>query len=179
MKIWSAGCSDGSEPGSIMALLYARNKQLSAECLATDISKMLPTTSDPLVLDFYKGTDTNDAFVTLEGLHGQKILQPSLREMIQFKQENLLDAEYREDFDLVSCCNLLFYYGVDSEKRNQMITNLIEAVKPGGFLVVGEHSKRFFQEDFVLLALTVNDMTAVSTSGIFYKKPVRELPPVC
>jgi len=64
------------------------------------------------------------------------VLSPRLRSMVRWRRVNL-NAELRQlaGFDLILCRNVLS--GMTAEARSRALAQLIRALAPGGFLVLG------------------------------------------
>lgn len=149
IRVWSAGCAAGQEAWSIAMLLDAlsgaRKPRISYRIFATDLSE-----SDLAIADTgVYGADAvgnvrlrylNDYFVR----QGESfVIAPRLRERVSFSVYDLLDesssspeASLYGDFDLIFCCNLLFYYRADI--RQQILNKVCRALSPGGYVVTGE-----------------------------------------
>jgi chemotaxis protein methyltransferase CheR len=54
---------------------------------------------------------------------------------VRFEQHNLMIPIREQPFDCVLLCNVLIYF--DRESKQKVMANLIEALAPGGFLVLG------------------------------------------
>jgi chemotaxis protein methyltransferase CheR len=61
--------------------------------------------------------------------------QSVLRDMVDFRQHNLLDPLRASPFDLVFLKNVLIYFAPASKKR--VVDNVRALVLPGGMLVTG------------------------------------------
>ncbi len=71
---------------------------------------------------------------------------PRLRERVDFSAYDLLDsssaspaASIYGGFDLILCCNVLFYYR--PEARQRILDKVSRALSPGGYFVTGEAEK--------------------------------------
>ena len=59
-----------------------------------------------------------------------------VREIISFKKLNLLDKwPLKKKFDFIFCRNVLIYF--DRDSKQTVIEQLISALAPGGYLLVG------------------------------------------
>jgi chemotaxis protein methyltransferase CheR len=141
LRVWSAACSTGEEPYSV------------AMCLAESMALLSGWTSNIV------GTDISEAALksareacyserTMQGLSAERIkshfvekepgrwtLQPKIAAMVDFRNHNLLDPIPLPSFDAVFIRNVLIYF--DRESKGKAIENLIQALAPGGYLVVG------------------------------------------
>jgi len=149
LRVWSAGCATGQEAWSLALLLDelsgGRDQPFSYRIFATDLP-------GPALAQAASGVYPAEAVgnVRLRHLRGyfspqgdSYAIVPRLRERVDFSTYDLLDegstsptASIYGDFDLVLCCNLLFYYR--PAVRQQVLDKLCRALAPGGYLVTGE-----------------------------------------
>jgi chemotaxis methyl-accepting protein methylase len=149
LRVWSAGCASGQEAWSAAMLLdeliSARSQPVSYRIIATDLSE------DELSLA-RAGVYSAEAVETVRLRHlrtyfspqGESFaVTPRLRAQVDFSTYDLLDegskspaASIYGDFDLVFCCNLLFYY--QAEIQQFILGKLCGTLSDGGFLVTGE-----------------------------------------
>ncbi|MFO7534682.1 MAG: protein-glutamate O-methyltransferase CheR [Kiritimatiellia bacterium] len=149
IRIWSAAAAAGQEAWSIAILLdeLARGDGLpiSARIIATDLSE--PELAHARTGVYSAESLGNmslrrlNAFFTRQGEAYAVI--PRLRERVDFSPYDLRDegsaspaAGIYGDFDLILCCNLLFYYR--PEIRRQVLGKISRALSPGGYFVTGE-----------------------------------------
>ncbi|MBT3212692.1 MAG: protein-glutamate O-methyltransferase CheR, partial [Planctomycetaceae bacterium] len=62
-------------------------------------------------------------------------IRSRLIDMCEFKRHNLLDPMPNEPFDCIFIRNVFIYF--DKKSKEVAVQNLIHALAPGGFLVVG------------------------------------------
>jgi chemotaxis protein methyltransferase CheR len=128
IRIWSAGCSTGEEPYTILITLleyYGNRTMPDIKFLATDI--------DTRVLDAaVRGIYSEDAvrIMPLEILR-KYFLQSSernktvymvkemVRDLVHFRRLNLLDEELpmKRTFDIIFCRNVFIYFDNSSKRR--------------------------------------------------------------
>ncbi len=142
LRIWSAACSSGQEPYSV-AILLRENAQLfqgwRVEILATDISrKML----DKAVAGIYSQFEVQRGlpvkylvkYFSQMGEYWQ--IDASLREMVEFREFNLLDDPVALGrFDVVFCRNVLIYF--DNETKRLVLERIGHLMPEDGFLFLG------------------------------------------
>lgn len=140
-RVWSAACSTGEEPVTLAMLLDDRGILDKVDIVATDISETAIARarrgrhSRRSVRDGYPAAlaarylDISDAGVTSA---------PRIRDAIQFRTLNLLDAAAVAklgQFDVILCRNVLIYF------RDAMIAKVVDqlarALAPHGLLAVG------------------------------------------
>jgi chemotaxis protein methyltransferase CheR len=75
---------------------------------------------------------------------------PALRERVDFSAYDLHDeqstcapASIFGDFDIVLCCNVLFYYRLDV--RGSILAKVRRSLSPRGYLVTGEAERAIVQ----------------------------------
>lgn len=157
IRIWSAGCAGGQEPYSIAMILdelITKSKTpVTFQIFATDtVEKSLKTAKrgsfSPHSL---KNVPLHflDRYVTLSG--GFYSVVPDLKKHIEFSQYDLLDPERKSppsgiygDFDMVFCCNVLFYYA--PEARKVILEKLVGSLSRRGLLVTGEVEREIIQK---------------------------------
>jgi chemotaxis protein methyltransferase CheR len=139
LRIWSAGCSYGAEPYSL-AIALREQHAARATILATDI--------DPKILEAAKAGEsftTSDFknlpkdlvaryFTPIAGDHYRAA--DTLRSLVTFRQHNLLTPAPGDNFDIVLCRNVTIYF--TEEAKDQVTSYLVNALRPGGVLFIGE-----------------------------------------
>lgn len=149
LRIWSAGCANGSEPYSLAILL----RQMLGEAIADWRITLLGTDLNEVALDSARlGTfspwalrsmppeDRTRDFLPIPGGRGWQ-LRPQHRAMVRFQRQNLLDllkpdaALEMNEFDLVLCRNVLIYFHPDVVL--QLVRAMAERLVPGGWLLLG------------------------------------------
>ncbi|MCX6089475.1 MAG: hypothetical protein NTX88_03675 [Candidatus Atribacteria bacterium] len=149
IRVWSAGCAAGQEAWSVAILLEemaaARGKPLPYRIFATDLSPAELTVArtgvyDAVGLQNVRWRHLHTYFTRKEERY---TLVPRLRDRVDFSAYDLLDGysvcppvSVYGDFDLVLCCNLLFYYR--PEIRSAILEKVQGCLAPGGYFVTGE-----------------------------------------
>ena len=149
MNIWSAGCSSGEEPYTILMVMEEfrrRHPHFSYNLLASDVSiRMVQTAfkgvykSDriaglPLELkrSYFLRSKTQDDLFRIKPEHRKKII---------YKRINFMDDGYgllKHDYDIIFCRNVLIYF--DKQTQENVIRKFISHLRPGGLLFLG-HSE--------------------------------------
>lgn len=63
-------------------------------------------------------------------------MDESLRQMVRFRHQNLLEpVSQREKFSLILCRNVMIYF--DRPSREKVVKNLENSLAPGGYLFTG------------------------------------------
>lgn len=148
LRVWSAGCAAGQEAGSIAILLDEQNAErgepLPFRIFATDSAAAALAEAREGVYDAASVQQLRlkhlRRYFTVTGDAYQ--LSPALKAHLDFSVFDLLAdgptspvAAIYGDFDLVLCCNLLFYYR--PEVRQRILDKIVRALRPGGYCVTG------------------------------------------
>jgi chemotaxis methyl-accepting protein methylase len=156
LRVWSAGCAAGQEPYSLAILLRelsdGRERAIPFRVFATDRSEaQLAEARRGVFSDAVMGQVSHRRLERwFTGREDAFVVAPELRERIDFSSYDLLDqrrssppASIFGEFDLVFCCNLLFYYR--PEARRLILDRLARSLAPGGYVVTGETERLFLQ----------------------------------
>ncbi len=145
--IWCAAASTGEEPYSIaMTAADALGAGGKPRILATDIDTNVlatarrgvypleavkPVPPEQLRRHFLKGSGANAGFVRA---------RPQLAALIEFRQLNLLEADWKVGgpFDAILCRNVLIYF--DKPTQKGILERMARVLRPGGLLFIG-HSE--------------------------------------
>ncbi len=160
-KIWSAACSTGDEPYTIVMMLSKYLPLSQIKVLATDIDKqVIEKAKAGLYIDkslrcvppeFFK------KYFTQVNEYTYKI-SDEIKRCVEFKNANLLQDPYPKDCDLIVCRNVLIYF--TEEAKIDIYKKFNEALKKDGLLFVGSTEQ-------IIQSYTLNYSTAKS---FFYRK---------
>lgn len=143
INIWSAGCSIGEEPYSISMMLYellgSRLKQFSPTIFATDVDD--EAMKEAMVGEYGKEafSETDSRFmekylIPLQG--GERYsVKPEIKSIVTFKHQDMIHDKPLASIDLIFCRNVLIYFDITT--HDIVLGNFYEALKPGGYLVIG------------------------------------------
>lgn len=137
LKIWSAACSTGEEPYSLVMLLSKFMPLSQINIIATDIDKMA---IERAKTGLYTKKSLNNLpqkfvqeFFTAQGSNYQ--ISESVKSRVSFKSMNLLEDSYPSGCDLIICRNVMIYF--TEETKSEMYHKFHDALKPHGILFVG------------------------------------------
>jgi two-component system, chemotaxis family, CheB/CheR fusion protein len=141
VRIWVPGCSTGEEVFSIAILLREYMDKLSAlpqvQVFATDIDDRALTVARaaryPEALLDSVSPERRKRFFLLDG--GSYVLSKEVRELCIFSPHSVIRDPPFSRIDLISCRNLLIYFGADAQ--NQVIPTFHYALRPDGYLFLG------------------------------------------
>ena len=149
IRIWSAACASGQEAYSLAILLNdykEKNKtSIGFRILATDSSESELEMARKGIFDLktLKNTPIGFAEKYFSRTGDTFLLNQAIREQLDFSHYDLLCKESSSppsgiygDYDLIMCCNVLFYY--ESEYQQIILNKIHRSLKPGGFFITGE-----------------------------------------
>ncbi len=147
LKIWSAACSTGEEPYTLLLVLSTKLPLQRLSVVATDIDERALTRAKEgrYVKDVIKpiAPETVQQNFQLTS-DGNYIVSKELRERITFKKHNLLRDPYLTEQDLIVCRNVLIYF--TDEAKWQVYQKFAHSLNPGGVLFVGSTEQIFHPE---------------------------------
>ncbi len=145
VSIWSAGCSSGEEPYSVIALAMEAGLEPGRDLrvYASDISRPVLTKSRRGVYRESSFRETSDAlraryFVEKDGLFR---ICDDVKKHVDFIHLNLLDDSkiaLLGAMDVILCRNVIIYF--DAETKRRVIQTFYDRLRPGGYLLLG-HSE--------------------------------------
>lgn len=137
LKIWSAACSTGDEPYSLVMALSRHLPLNQIKILATDIDKQVIAKAkvglycDKSLLGV--PDDLKQKYFTKLGPSYQ--IASEIKERVTFQEGNLLEDNYPSSCDLIVCRNVLIYF--TEEAKEEIYRKFEKALKPGGILFIG------------------------------------------
>ena len=174
VNIWCSASSTGEEPYSIAMTLCEAfgTMRPQAHIVATDIdTNVLETASRGVYsidrIEKLSAERIRKFFLKGKGAQeGLVRVRPELRELITFKQLNLLEDGWplSGEFDAIFCRNVMIYF--DKPTQGKILKKFVPLMKPDGLLFAG-HSENFLyvSDDFKLRGKTVYDLAASHASG--------------
>ena len=164
IRIWSAGCSTGEEPYSIvMSLLESipDPQNWDIKILATDIDSQVLSHASEAVYDRER-VEKLDAMRQrrwfVEGKQdkeGKVIVKDELRRLVSFEKLNLVQGwGMKNQFDVVFCRNVVIYF--DKTTQSTLFERFAGSIRQEGFLIIG-HSETLFNvsDKFQLIGKTI------------------------
>ena len=137
IKIWSAACSTGDEPYTLVMTLRNFLPYSSIKILASDIDKEVLAKAQVGIYNERSLTNCPKEevkkFFTQEGEFYK--IKDEVKNCVQFIQHNLLKDPYPPDCDLIICRNVLIYF--TEEAKTDIYTKFNRALKNDGVLFVG------------------------------------------
>ena len=144
LHIWSAGCGSGEEPYSLAILwmlqLQQRCPDITLRILATDIDPQLLMRARMGCYPFSSLKDLPAAWreSAFAASAGRYCLQTSFKRSVLFVEHDVRGPLPATALQLILCRNLVYtYYNEDLQR--EITQRLVDALQPGGLLVVGSH----------------------------------------
>lgn len=136
-KIWSAACSTGEEPYSLVMLMSEFLPLNKIKILACDFDE---EAMDKAKVGIYSESSIKDVppalvkkFFTPMG--SQFAISDDVKKCVEFRKMNLLLDQYPKNIDLITCRNVMIYF--TEEAKDDMYTKFYASLNPGGHLFVG------------------------------------------
>jgi chemotaxis protein methyltransferase CheR len=171
IKVWSAGCSTGEEPYSIAMTildLMQDRRDLQIEILGTDVDKQALAKAEKGMYRKRSLRITEEKYRSkyFSADNGEFEIDNRLRDMVQFKHFNLIEAPYPRpssgDWDIIFCRNVVIYF--NRESLRHVANSFHSVLADNGYLFMG-HSET--------LDGISNEFSLVEIDGtfIYTKKP--------
>jgi len=137
LKLWSAGCSIGTEAYTLAILMAEEAPLQKYSILATDLDR------GALLKARARGPYTQDDIRNLNVVQRQKYITAvapyyageNLQRNIRFAEQNLLADRFDGGFDLIICRNVVIYF--TAEAKETLYAKFAAALRPGGVLFLG------------------------------------------
>ena len=175
LRIWSAGCADGSEPYSLSILLRREMADLllgwDVSILGTDINRQYLAGARTGRFEewSFRSTEPELRRACFVDQGKRWVIAPEYKAGVSFQFHNLVENAFPPPlsdcsvFDLIVCRNVMIYFGPELMQR--IVRQFHKCLAPGGWLLVGpsEPNMTFF-----------TSFTAVNAPGVtLYQRPLR------
>jgi chemotaxis protein methyltransferase CheR len=138
IRAWSAGCSYGAEAYTLAAICRDVAPDITLEILGSDIDERMIESAEKA---HFNESDARSAPLGplerwFERAPDGWRAGPRLRSVVRFEVGDLLATEFpHEQYDFIACRNTVIYF--TAEGRSAVHAKLAEALRPGGYLMVG------------------------------------------
>ncbi len=138
IKIWSAACSTGDEPYTLVMLLAEYIPMKDIKIVATDIDKQVLEKAQMGIYDSksLKGLPQKyiDKYFTKITDRSYQISE-EVKRCVEFSNHNLLLDPYPTNCEMIVCRNVLIYF--TDEAKREIYKKFCQSLKPEGILFVG------------------------------------------
>ena len=137
LKIWSAACSTGDEPYSLV-MAFSRHIPIEKiKIFATDLDK---TVIGKAKVGLYGAKSLTGVPKDFKEKYFEKIgpsyqIKDDIKKHVEFKEHNLLKDPFPKNYDLIVCRNVLIYF--TEEAKDEVFRKFADSLKKGGFLFIG------------------------------------------
>ena len=138
IRAWSAGCSYGAEATTLAAVCQQAIPRAHVTILGTDIDKRMIERARAGVFsaEDARGVEVRDMERGFDRVPEGWRAKESLRRLMTFERGDLLRLRPRPaSQDLIMCRNTVIYFA--EPIRDELHGRLAQALRPGGYLVVG------------------------------------------
>lgn len=161
LKIWSAACSTGDEPYSLVMALSKYVSLYDISITATDISEDI---IEKAKIGIYGEKSVAgvpkeylEKYFTKNGNFYS--ISDQIKKCVHFKKHNLLSDEFYKDYDLIVCRNVLIYF--TEEAKGKVFRKYFDSLAKGGFLFIGSTEQ----------IIDYRDIGFGRRASFFYEKP--------
>lgn len=137
LKIWSAACSTGDEPYSLVMAFSKHIPLNQIKIFATDLDKQVIAKAK---LGLYSAKsiasvpdDLKKKYFTQVG--GSYKISDEVKARVEFKEHNLLKDTYPTGCHLIVCRNVLIYF--TEEAKDEVFRKYCQSLVSGGVLFIG------------------------------------------
>lgn len=138
LKIWSAACSTGDEPYSMVMLLSKFMPLSNIKVIATDIDKQV---LEKAQLGLYNAKSLKTLPLEFQSKYFTMIndrtyqISDKIKSRVEFKNHNLLKDEYPQGCHMIVCRNVLIYF--TEEAKIDIYKKFAKSLHKDGILFVG------------------------------------------
>lgn len=148
LKIWSAACSNGSEPYTLAIIMDRLTPGKRHQIIATDIDNTILETAKKGV---YTSNDIKNVDLALREKYFTKsgesyAIKDDIKNRVSFKKHDLILDRYDSGYDLIVCRNVVIYF--TQETKNDIYKKFYQAMKPGALLFVGATESIYNYREF-------------------------------
>ena len=145
LRVWCAASSSGEEPYTIAMTLMAALGDSPWEILASDLSSRVLERARTGHYSIARAKTIPKTYLQswcLKGVGAQDgtfLIEPRLRNRVQFTQINLIGALPQiGEFEVIFLRNVMIYF--DTPTKREVVARILRHLRPGGYLFVG-HSE--------------------------------------
>lgn len=162
LRVWSAGCSTGEEPYTLVILMkeFLGNdyNKWDAGVLATDISTVALSKAIAGVYDQNRlhNFDKNlrDKYFTKN--NDKYTIKDEIKREVTYKRFNLMNDffPFKKAFDVIFCRNVMIYF--DTETRIQLVNKFYSILDNGGHFFIGHSEtidRRYTKFNYIMPAV--------------------------
>jgi chemotaxis protein methyltransferase CheR len=162
LKVWSAACSTGDEPYSLVMALSKHIPINQIKIYATDLDKTVMAKAKVGLYDAKSIASVPEEFkkkyFTQVGPSFK--ISDEIKSRVEFHEHNLLKDKYPTDCNLILCRNVIIYF--TDEAKDEVFQKFFDSLKKGGYLFIGSTEQ----------ILNYKDIGYGRENSFFYEKPM-------
>ena len=137
LKIWSAACSTGDEPYSLVMALSEHLPLNNIKIIATDIDKQVIAKAKVGLYNAKSIAAVPDKFKKkyFKQVGSSYQISDEIKSRVEFKESNLLKDPYPTGCHLIVCRNVLIYF--TEEAKDEVFCKFNKALAKDGILFIG------------------------------------------
>ncbi len=140
IRVWSAGCSTGQEPYTIVMSLLEEIRDLDQWSVRVFASDLSFTALERAQLGMYKpeqmkGVDDRFLKKYFRMENGNYFISDAVKRHVVFDYHNLKHDNGLRGLDVIWCRNVMIYFDLDEQRR--LINRFTNCLIPGGYLFIG------------------------------------------
>ena len=162
LKIWSAACSTGDEPYSLVMALSRHIPLNQIKIYATDLDKQV---IEKAKAGLYAEKSIASVPADLKQKYFTKIgpsyqISNEIKSRVEFKEHNLLKDPYPTNYHMIVCRNVLIYF--TEEAKDEVFRKYYQSLAPGGVLFIGSTEQ----------IINHRDMGYARKNSFYYERPL-------
>lgn len=161
LKVWSAACSTGDEPYSLVMALSKHLPLNNIKIYATDLDKQVIAKAKVGLYSEKSITavpdDLKKKYFTKVGTSYK--ISDEIKARVEFREHNLLKDTYPSDYHLIVCRNVLIYF--TEEAKDEVFRKFYKSLASGGILFIGSTEQ----------IINYKEMGYDRKNSFFYQKP--------
>ncbi len=161
LKIWSAACSTGDEPYSLVMALSRHVPLGQIRIIATDLDKQVIAKAK---VGLYADRSVAAVPADLKKKYFTQVgpsykISDEIKARVEFREHNLLKDTYPSDCHLIVCRNVLIYF--TEEAKDEVFRKFQKSLKPGGYLFIGSTEQ----------IINYRELGYARKNSFFYERP--------
>ncbi|MCD7836628.1 MAG: protein-glutamate O-methyltransferase CheR [Lachnospiraceae bacterium] len=161
LKIWSAACSTGDEPYSLVMALSRHIPLNQIKIFATDLDKQVIAKAKVGVYAEKSiaavPKELKDKYFTQIGPSYK--ISDEIKQRVEFKEHNLLKDTYPVEYNMIVCRNVLIYF--TEEAKDEIFRKFCKSLARGGILFIGSTEQ----------IINYKDVGFERKKSFYYEKP--------
>ncbi|MGL5633607.1 MAG: CheR family methyltransferase [Sarcina sp.] len=135
IKVWSAACSFGCEPYSIV-MMFLEHGYKDFNIIATDIDKNIIVRAKEAIYSYNEVKNMDSKYLKYFRVENKKYyLSDEVKNKVVFKKADLILDSYEKSFDLILCRNVVIYFNLNIKEK--IYKKFSTALNRDGILFVG------------------------------------------